>query len=174
MISLDQVSYRAPGGKEFKPKDVTGSWSTNFISKISFVQRILIWRNFRWKSQIVPFFSPEGPPAFDVILFWCLSFISLIQPMIKSILILPHVREWVGFISVFPLCYRLLLERFPASICDRFFRCPLMNIITYCKQRNHTQLEIKTFSCLMFWISPPMQYLSMYTSRFEVVGNNTQ
>lgn len=24
LISLDQVSYRAPGGKEFKAKDVTG------------------------------------------------------------------------------------------------------------------------------------------------------
>lgn len=91
LISLDQVSYRPPGGKEFKAKDVTGSWSTSFISKISFVQRILIWRNFPWKSQIVSFF-PQGPPAFDVILFWCLSFISLIQPMIKSILILPYER----------------------------------------------------------------------------------
>lgn len=92
LISLDQVSYRAPGGKEFKAKDVTGSWSTNFILKISFVQRILIWRNFLWKKSHCIFFFPQGPPAFDVILFWCLSFISLIQPMIKSILILPYER----------------------------------------------------------------------------------
>lgn len=172
MISLDQISYRAPGGKEFKAKDVTGPWSTNFILKISFVQRILIWRNFRWKSQIVSFF-PQGPPAFDGILFWCLSFISLIQPMIKSILILPYER-----MSRLHFCFALVLHiasgRIPCFYMWPFFRCPLMKIITFCKQRNRTQLEIKTFSCLMFWISPPMQYLSMKTSCFEVVGNNTQ
>lgn len=73
------------------------------LLKISFVQRILIWRNFPWKSQIVSFF-PQGPPAFDVILFWCLSFISLIQPMIKSILILPYER-----MSRLHFCFALVL-----------------------------------------------------------------
>lgn len=47
---------------------------------------------FSVKKSNCIFFSPRAIPAFDVILFWCLSFISLIQPMIKSILILPYER----------------------------------------------------------------------------------
>lgn len=66
LISLDQVSYRAPEGKQFKAKDDTGPWSTNFILKISFVQRILIWRNFLWKKSHCTFFFPWRATC-----FWC-------------------------------------------------------------------------------------------------------
>lgn len=55
---------------------------------------------FSMKKSNCIFFSQRAIPAFDVILFWCPSLISLIQPMIKSILILPHMRKWVGFITV--------------------------------------------------------------------------
>lgn len=56
------------------------------------------------KVTLYLFFFPKGPPAFDVILFWCLSFISLIQPMIKSILILPYER-----MSRLHFCFAIVL-----------------------------------------------------------------
>lgn len=65
LISLDQVSYSEPGGKEFKQR-----WYRPLKYKFYF-KYFIRSKNFDLEKFSVKksLFFPQGPPAFDVILF---------------------------------------------------------------------------------------------------------